>query len=195
MSDGYSDAQAHYREKFNEWMEALISEYQYPTVTPESFRAGARAHIAGQMQMDFAEFFSKAHIRMLKDIGFRDELIAQFFLQKCRNFQKFSMTELFLLLHNSGRITLLQRLQKTSGYGNRLLVFFDSKGRLADNGIHYRFPAKFVNGDQDMLLGIAKKRLGDELKLGVPFLIIASRHYTRNRWHYDITFQPPLSAN
>jgi len=192
MSDGYSDAVDLCKNGFDEWVEFMVANYEDPIAVVAACAAQGIEE-EEKMRCRASWLFKPIHI-LESAVDFRDASVARFFSKRAASKLPFSLDELFLILHNSGRLSLLQRLQKASGYGNRLLIFFDSEGRLADNGIHYRFPAKFFDGDQDVLLGIAKKAYGGELRKGVPFMIVASRHFTRKRWHFDRLCQIPVIA-
>lgn len=191
MSDGYCEAVAEYEERFDEWMSELIYDIQYP-ITPKVFRAEMQARKAEKSQAEMSAFFSHASISILRGLGFREESVMHFFIYKCKTGQRFSVEELFQIFHDSRRMSKFICLQKATDYLRKLIIFTDSKWRvLTGNAVYYCHPMPFVNGDQDVLLGIAKKAHESDLRKGVPFMIVASRHFTRKRWHLDRVYQIP----
>lgn len=86
---------------------------------------------------------------------------------------------LYLLLENN-RLCLLNELQRASRYSEQLLIFVGENGQVAENGVQYQNASwQFMDGDQDILLGTAKKRCYKDPFVGQPVVLVAEKHRYR----------------
>lgn len=94
-----------------------------------------------------------------------------------------TLEQLMFLLLLKGQTTKLIQLQKASRYNNKLLIFVGPKSRIMSNGVHYQNSFwKVMDGDQDILLGNAKKRCYKEPFTNQYVVLVSEKHRYRKQY-------------
>jgi len=188
MSDGFADMMSDVKESVENYLEALVRHYENAAF--EQRNIGPDEAVSHEIRL------CADKVRGMPQTVLADHL-------ELTNYERFmlylagpfpGLEDLFFLLFRSGKIPKLIRLQRATEYCGRLLVFTDSKWRLADNGVHYQSPSKMVDGEPDVLLGFAKQRASGRLygdfNRHLPLLIVGNKSYARKNWKLGRIFQP-----
>ncbi len=173
MSDGYSDVIAHYRRVLDECIKFMV-RYHISI-------ADDKLKVALITEDECREFH-----RLICTIprGFwSDELKLPKYLRE--RFDKWSsasrmphLEELFFLLCWTGKFTQLVELQLATEYRDKLILLIDDTGRTMYNGVHFQDKFwRFMDGDQDILIGLAKKRCYKQPFVGKCPVLIAGIKY------------------
>lgn len=198
MSDGSTDAMNYIATAVDDYLESLVRYYEHYAI-PEFTGIITNAL---KDKIDHSAPIMKELRRSLAEL-LKIEPIFMMQVMHIRNYDKFTdslifphleLENLFLLLQANGKISKLIRLQKATQYRDRLLIFTDENWQILPNGIHFQSPQKFVDGEQDVLLGFWKQRCSSMRSAPVdrrlPLMIVGSKSYSRKNWKLVTAFQP-----
>ncbi|MFA6526705.1 MAG: hypothetical protein WCT26_04840 [Candidatus Buchananbacteria bacterium] len=205
MSDGHADAMNHIAVAIEDYLESLVRYHEHfaipeftgiVTNTPKD-----RLAILGDCVIQSAAI--KEEIRRCTDELLKIDPYFLIQVMKIRNHDAFvaytelpfpGLEDLFLLLQANGKLSKIIRLQQATEFRNMLLVFTDENWRILPNGVHYQSPLKFVDGEQDVLLGFWKQRCSGRRSAPVdrrlPLMIVGSKSYACIHWKLVTAFQP-----
>jgi len=175
MSDGYTDAMRRFEGMADDYLENCV---RYHEAKPED-----RSPIVSELQRlgsemaDWEPSLMEEMFRLEDDRKLLGHLAAQL-----KAGSILPLETVFLLLFISHETMKLIRLQKATKYARSLLIFTDKQRRAEPFGVLYATDAKFVDGDQDVILGLAKKRAGATGKAKGRMLVSAHWNYSRKRW-------------
>jgi hypothetical protein len=177
MSDGHTDMIEHYHRVFDECIKFMVRFHM--------------VQAAGKLETEMTEaeywdFHNK--ICSIPQTFWTDELKLPKYLQE--RFDGWSsaprmpdLEELFFLLRATRKYLLMNTLQKATKYNDRLILLVDETGQVLPNGV--RFQDKFwtyMDGDQDIIIGLAKKRCYKQPFIGrCPVLIAAVKYRYRKQ--------------
>lgn len=99
---------------------------------------------------------------------------------------------LFLLVLTKQIHRLTELLAKTEEFRNSLFVFTDEKWQMTPHYYHSE-NVPFVDGDQDIALGVAKKFFIVQLKPGFPLVIRRRWDFEAKKWQTVFVLQPLLA--
>jgi len=176
MSDGCSDALDYFHALFNKFLTSLSDyhkfRFQESTKNLRSY-IFALEILREQFQIIPDSFFSELKLTKnmaLLVMNFRDD----FYIP--------TLEQTMYLLLSQNRLLELSGLQHSSRYNNQLLIFVGENGQVMPNGVQYQNAFwQFLDGDQDILLGIAKKRCCNDPFAGQPVILVAEKHrYRKN---------------
>lgn len=172
MSDGLCDSIAHFHEECN-WCINFMVRYHL-------------AQEAGKLEQEIPESecgeFHRRACSIPRTFWINELKLPQYLLER---FDEWSsaprmpdLEELFFLLRQAGRFTQLVQLQKGSKYCDRIILFVDETGSVLPNGVHFQDRWwSYYDGDQDILLGLAKKRCYKQPFVGKRPVLIAGIKY------------------
>lgn len=188
MSSGDSDSVFQYRQYFDEFCKQAtrlfeikpISQSSQETENEEDFRAEYERPILKALA-DFEgipERFYFEELQLAPDCHELLHRLARFGHDYTACFCD-SEIDFMWLLFLTGENVLLNRVHLASVlYHDQLLVFVDSKGNIYPGGVYYQNLEGYrgrsvLDGDADILVGIAKKRGYSrfELQRGQPFMV------------------------
>ncbi len=189
MSDGGSDMVEHFNESLDQFVKAYMEFFREPNDLDEGLLIEL-IHKRG-------EEVSKIPRNFLRD----NLHLPEYLINRINNSGSSyvpTQWEFYFLLLALRRYNDLICLHKYSMHFDNLVILTDANWQVAKHGVLYRIGAKFVDGDQDILLGIAKKRhlhqpmffTDSLLHQGVPIFIVASWRTDRKRWHLSYVWQP-----
>lgn len=182
MSDGPTEAYHHVRMLVTQYLEQIVAYYEC-SLTPKEARESSEQMLALAAEM---VNLKPENITQSTDLPMR---LSRLLVNELKVGYLIRPFTLLFLLFSMRDFTKIIRLQKASDYRSKLLVFADDKHRVAENGVYYCSLSNFVDGDQDLILGLAKKRFQEILKRDESFLIIAHWNSLRKRWNLEDVIQ------
>ena len=179
MSDGYSDMIAHYHRLVDDYLEAHVQLSEAVHLKSDMPMTPERAAVIFNLQSKMKEIPDSF---MTENLGLPARWIRPLICEIP------DIEFLLLVLHRLGKFIQLIRLQKASSYKDKLLVFINERGCIAEKGVYYSADLNFRDGDQDILWGQAKKRRQGKIP-DLAILIIASWNKRKKCFQVDRDYQ------